>query len=127
MYFIFGGVMGDQLYLERFVWFDHEARKERYPNASKLVEKFELSVKSAQRTIDYFCDRLRAPLEYESSHKGYYYIAPTFQLPVIRRKTEVTYFRHHFFSLHTSLFKLFCMCGGFALGMERAAVMNCEY
>ena len=25
--------MGDQLYLERFVWFDHEARKERYPNA----------------------------------------------------------------------------------------------
>ncbi len=24
--------MGDQLYLERFVWFDHEARRERFPN-----------------------------------------------------------------------------------------------
>ncbi len=50
--------MGDQLYLERFVWFDNEARKERYPNASKLAEQFELSVKSAQRTIDHFRDRL---------------------------------------------------------------------
>jgi predicted DNA-binding transcriptional regulator YafY len=80
--------MGDQLYLERFVWFDHEARKERYPNASKLAEKFELSVKSAQRTIDHFRDRLRAPFEYESSHKGYYYTDPTFQLPVIRISEE---------------------------------------
>lgn len=80
--------MGDQLYLERFVWFDNEARKERYPNASKLAEQFELSVKSAQRTIDHFRDRLFASLEYESSRKGYYYSDPTFQLPVIRISEE---------------------------------------
>lgn len=80
--------MGDQLYLERFVWFDNEARKERYPNASKLAEQFELSVKSAQRAIDHFRDRLLAPLEYESSRKGYYYSDPTFQLPVIRISEE---------------------------------------
>jgi len=69
--------MGDQLYLERFVWFDNEARKERFPNASKLAEHFELSVKSAQRTIDHFRDRLLAPLEYDRSYKGYYYTDPT--------------------------------------------------
>ena len=61
--------MGDQLYLERFVWFDAEARKDRFPNATKLAERFELSVKSAQRTIDHFRDRLQAPFEYESSKK----------------------------------------------------------
>src|ERR1039457_678213 len=27
-----GGIMGGQLYLERFVWFDNEARRERFPN-----------------------------------------------------------------------------------------------
>ena len=76
--------MGDQLYLERFVWFDNEVRKERYPNARKLGEHFEIAPKTAQRSIDHFRDRLLAPLEYEKSKKGYYYTDPTFQLPVIR-------------------------------------------
>lgn len=80
--------MGEQLFLERFVWFDNEARRERYPNASKLAEHFELATKSAQRAIDYFRDRLQAPFEYDSSRKGYYYTDPTFQLPVIRISEE---------------------------------------
>jgi len=80
--------MGDQLYLERLVWFDHEARKERYPNAFKLGDHFEISLEIAQRSIDLFRNRLLAPLEYEKSHKGYYYADPTFQLPVIRISEE---------------------------------------
>lgn len=80
--------MGDQLYLERFVWFDHEVRKERYPNATRLGEHFEISLKTAQRSIDHFRDRLLAPLEYETSKKGYYYTDPTFQLPVIKISEE---------------------------------------
>ena len=80
--------MGDQLYLERFVWFDNEARRERFPNASKLGVHFEIAPKTAQRSIDHFRDRLRAPLEYNLSHKGYYYTDPTFQLPVIRISEE---------------------------------------
>lgn len=76
--------MGDQLYLERFVWFDNEVRRERFPNANKLGEHFEIAPKTAQRSIDHFRNRLLAPLEYESSKKGYYYTDPTFQLPVIR-------------------------------------------
>jgi predicted DNA-binding transcriptional regulator YafY len=80
--------MGDQLYLERFVWFDNEARRERFPNANKLGEHFEIAPKTAQRSIDHFRDRLQAPLEYDQSHKGYYYTDPTFQLPVIRISEE---------------------------------------
>ncbi len=80
--------MGDQLYLERFIWFDNEARRERFPNSKKLVEHFEIAPKTAQRSIDHFRDRLRAPLEYDQSHKGYYYTDPTFQLPVIRISEE---------------------------------------
>jgi predicted DNA-binding transcriptional regulator YafY len=80
--------MGDQLYLERFVWFDNEARRERFPNASKLGEHFEIAPKTAQRSIDHFRDRLQAPLEYDQSHKGYFYTDPTFQLPVIRISEE---------------------------------------
>ena len=60
-----GGDVGDQLFLERFFWFDNEVRREQHPNASKLATRFELTVKTAQRSIDYFRDRLRAPLEYQ--------------------------------------------------------------
>ena len=52
--------MGEQLYLERFFWFDNEARREQYPNATKLGEQFEISTKTAQRSIDHFRDRLLA-------------------------------------------------------------------
>lgn len=80
--------MGDQLYLERFVWFDNEVRMGRYPNATRLGERFEIAPKTAQRSIDHFRDRLLAPLEYDSTRKGYYYTDPGFQLPVIRISEE---------------------------------------
>jgi predicted DNA-binding transcriptional regulator YafY len=80
--------VGDQLYLERFVWFDHEARRERFPNANTLGEHFEIAQKTAQRSIDHFRDLLCAPLEYDKSHKGYFYTYPTFQLPVLRISEE---------------------------------------
>jgi hypothetical protein len=79
-----GGTMGDQLYLERFVWFDNEARRERFPNANKLGEHFEIAPKAAQRSIEHFLDCLQTPLNYYRSRKGFFYPDPTFQLPVIR-------------------------------------------
>ena len=76
--------MGEQLFLERFVWFDNEIRHRRYPNARNLAEHFEMVPKSAQRSIDFFRDRLLAPLVYDQSRKGYFYTDPAFQLPVIK-------------------------------------------
>lgn len=75
--------MGEQLYLERFIWFDAEVRKGRYPNATTLAERFEVDRKTAQRSIEHFRDRIGAPLEYDSSRKGYYYYE-NFEFPVAR-------------------------------------------
>lgn len=80
--------MGDQIFLERFVWFDNEVRRQRYPNASRLAENFEITVKTAQRSIEYFRARLIAPLEYDFLKKGYHYTDPAFQLPVLQISQE---------------------------------------
>lgn len=80
--------MGDQLILERFIWFDNEVRRQRYPNAAKLATQFEINDKTAQRSIEYFRDRLIAPLEYDFFKKGYYYTDPDFRLPVSRISEE---------------------------------------
>jgi len=80
--------MGDQIFLERFIWFDNEAKRARFPNASKLSRQFEISEKTSQRSIEYFRDRLQAPLEYDPARKGYFYADPSFQLPVLRITEE---------------------------------------
>lgn len=76
--------MGEQMFLERFAWFDSETRLGRYPNAFKLAARFNISTKTAQRSIDYFRDRLQAPLEYLLTRKGYHYTDSNYQLPVAR-------------------------------------------
>lgn len=76
--------MADQLFFERFIWFDAQVRKGRYPSAAKLADHFETSGKTAQRSIEYFRDRLNAPLEYDSSRKGYYYVDNSFELPLMK-------------------------------------------
>jgi hypothetical protein len=53
-------IMVDQLYLERFVWFDHEPHRERFSNAIKLEEHFEIVRKTTQHSIDHFQDYLQA-------------------------------------------------------------------
>lgn len=67
--------MGEQIFLERFFWFDQQLRSSRYPNAATLAAQFEIAAKTAQRSIDYFRDRLGAPLEYDPLRRGYAYSA----------------------------------------------------
>jgi len=73
--------MGDHLTLERYYWFDNQVRTARFPNASSLAEQFEISSKTAQRSIDFMRDRIGAPLEYDQRHKGYRYRDNSFSLP----------------------------------------------
>jgi len=73
--------MGDFLYYERFAWFDDQIRRNRYPNAGRLAEHFEISKKQAQRTIAHLRDRLHAPLEYITDRRGYVYTDDSFELP----------------------------------------------
>jgi len=83
--------MGEKLYVERCVWFDNEMRNGCYPNAATLALKFEISHKTAQRTIDYLRDRLHAPIEYQASRKGYTCLDPRYRLPFIHlTESELT-------------------------------------
>lgn len=75
--------MGEKNIYERFIWFDDRAKRRKYPNASKLSAAFEVSLKTAQRDIEYMRDRLRAPLLYDQSLKGYYYEDEIFSLPLM--------------------------------------------
>ncbi len=73
---------------ERFVWFDRCVRNGRYPNASTLAERFEISRKTAQRNIDFMRDRLGAPLAYDAARRGYYYTDNSFQLTPFQASQE---------------------------------------
>ena len=73
--------MGGFLVLERFGWFDQQIRNNRFPNAATLSGRFEISPKTAQRTIDFMRDRFAAPLEYNASRKGYFYTDAGYALP----------------------------------------------
>ncbi len=80
--------MGSKNVYERFVWFDHQVRSKKYPNATALANHFEVSSKTAQRDIDFMRDRLFCPLHYDRSRKGYYYTDETFSLPMIYLSSE---------------------------------------
>lgn len=67
--------------LHRIVWLDSGIRSERYPDSRDLAERFEISVRQAQRDIEYLKYTMGAPLEYSSMKKGYYYKDKAFILP----------------------------------------------
>jgi len=75
--------MGMKNIYERFIWFDSKVRANKYPNTTSLANQFEISIKTAQRDIEFMRDRLLCPLEYDSSEKGYYYENDTFTLPMV--------------------------------------------
>jgi predicted DNA-binding transcriptional regulator YafY len=68
---------------ERFIWLDDRVRAKKYPNATTLAEKFEISTKTAQRDIEFMKYRLQCPMKYDARRKGYYYEDDTFSLPMI--------------------------------------------
>ena len=74
--------MGSKNIYERFAWFHDRVRTGKYPNASSLSRKFEVSKKTAQRDIEFIRDRLSAPLFYDKTLKGYLYEDESFFLPL---------------------------------------------
>ncbi|MEF9438441.1 MAG: WYL domain-containing protein, partial [Candidatus Mariimomonas ferrooxydans] len=74
--------MGSKNVYERFAWFHDRVKSGRYPNATKLSKKFEVSAKTAQRDIEFMRDRLSAPFQYDKTEKGYFYEEDSFYLPL---------------------------------------------
>lgn len=64
--------MGAKIIYERFLWFEGPLRASKFPNASLLAGRFEISPKTAQRDIEFMRDRLSCPLLYDTTRKGYY-------------------------------------------------------
>ncbi len=67
--------------LERIYHFHEELSNKRFPNATTLIEQFEVSPATARRDIAYLRDRLLAPLAFDSLKNGFYYTEEGFGLP----------------------------------------------
>jgi len=69
---------------QRIVWFHNKVNGERFPNARELAECFEISLRQAQRDIEYMRDSMNAPLVYCARERGYKYekeyVLPSFFL-----------------------------------------------
>ncbi len=59
----------------RIVWFHNNVLQEHYPNARKIAEQFEISLRQAQRDIEYLRSSMNAPLVYYADKRGYRYEA----------------------------------------------------
>ena len=64
----------------RIQWFHKRTADMRYPNASRLSERFGISHRQAQRDVEYLKNVLGAPLAYNAERRGFYY-AEEFALP----------------------------------------------
>jgi len=73
--------MSDRLKYERFLWFHTQTKALKFPNASHLADYFEISSRTAQRDIEFFRDRLNAPLKYNHQLRGYSYTDDSYELP----------------------------------------------
>ncbi len=69
--------------IERIYWIDSQIRANRYPNAQKVSEKFELSTRIAYKDRNFLKDRLHAPLRNDKSMGGWFYSDPSFVLPYL--------------------------------------------
>lgn len=67
--------------MARLQFIHDRIRGGHYPNATNLARELEVSRRTVQRDIEFMKDQLRAPIEYDSRRRGFYYTRPDFVLP----------------------------------------------
>jgi predicted DNA-binding transcriptional regulator YafY len=67
--------------IERMLWFDEQVRAGRHPGSGTLAAYFKVSLRTAQRDIEFLRNRLQAPLKYFACEKGFAYEDAGFFLP----------------------------------------------
>ncbi len=70
--------------LERMLRIHQSLQSGKFPNASTLARKIEVSTKSIHRDIEFMRDRLGLPIEYDSSRTGYRYTEEVSAFPNIQ-------------------------------------------
>jgi len=73
--------MSSTIIYERYLWFHHQIKTSRHPNAQTLAARFEITGKTAQRNIGFLHERLGAPLRYIPAARGYEYEDNAWELP----------------------------------------------
>ena len=58
---------------DRIQWLHKMVSEGCYPNAANVSEKFDISIRQAQRDIEHLRSALGAPLVYSAAHRGYFY------------------------------------------------------
>jgi len=66
--------------LPRIYFIDREIASGKYPNTRTLAKVYETSIPTISRDIEFMRNMLSAPIEYDYTHKGYYYTEKTFRL-----------------------------------------------
>ncbi|MCX8028196.1 MAG: WYL domain-containing protein [Thermodesulfovibrionales bacterium] len=80
--------MSKKLSFERYFWFHNQLKNGKFLNASHVAQEFEISLKQAQRDIEFMRDRLFAPLQYDKKRRGYYYDSLSYEIPSIWIKED---------------------------------------
>lgn len=70
--------------LARIMVIDHELRRRSWPNANTLSRRLEASARTVRRDIAYLRDQLRAPIEFDREHNGFFYTEPSYRLPFLQ-------------------------------------------
>ncbi len=75
--------MSGSIAYERFIWFHEQIKAGRYPNAQHLADRFEISLRTAKRNLEFMRDRFGAPLIYHRERRGYGYDDASFEMPLM--------------------------------------------
>lgn len=67
----------------RLLFIDKKIRSGNFPNAAVIAEEYEVAQRTILRDIEYMRDMLGAPIEYDNSRRGYFYLEKTFFLPAL--------------------------------------------
>ncbi len=67
----------------RLIEIDNEISSGLYPNSTTLSQKYEVSILTIKRDIEYMRNMFNAPILYDKKNNGYYYENPTFRLPAM--------------------------------------------
>jgi len=55
---------------------------DKLPNCSTIAKAFEVTTKTIQRDIEFMCDRMGYPIEWDAERRGYYYTGPVEHMPM---------------------------------------------
>ncbi|MDR0710341.1 MAG: HTH domain-containing protein, partial [Spirochaetaceae bacterium] len=64
----------------RILAVDSLIREGKYPNATAIARRLEVTARTIQRDIEYMRDMYGAPIEYDPARRGYYYSEANFYI-----------------------------------------------